>query len=463
MSLQPAPGPAPIDPAWLLRDERLRLHRPTAVIAPVAAGPLAVLLVALLWPYANPGSLLAWLLGVALALAARLGSRHWHDRHAERPDQALRAYQLSFLLHGLAWAAATPLLLVLRQESAHDVLVLALLAIAASSMIGASFDPRAVLCFSVPPLLALAAALLALQRWPAGGMALVFLALAVLGTRRAQAGLQESVRLRLVEAERTQALHRLRLADLTLARQHRQLAQLQQRTTQGILFTDAMGLVTQANPALCAMLGCTEADLLGREPGLPLAPEARQTLQATLVTASQQGRAVVEIELPGSDGRRCIARISATTLAEAGAAFEGLVTVWTDITEQRQAERDLDTYRVVANSITDLVSVVDESHTYRLVNDAWCRATGLSREQAVGLSLLRVPKASAHDERMHAITECLRLRERRVVRSALDLPGLQHRQGRQDDHGLAARETQPRREPRALRQPPQPAAGRDGT
>ena len=45
---------------------------------------------------------------------------------------------------------------------------------------------------------------------------------------------------------------------------------------------------------------------------------------------------------------------------------------------RRAHAADLHTYQVVTNSIADMVSVVGEDEVYRLVNDAWCRQTGLA-------------------------------------------------------------------------------------
>ena len=61
----------------------------------------------------------------------------------------------------------------------------------------------------------------------------------------------------------------------------------------------------------------------------------------------------------------------------------------------------------VVNSISDPVSVVDESTTYRFVNDAWCLLTRRTREQAIGRTTLEVFPRTASPERQHALRECI--------------------------------------------------------
>ncbi|MFO1219503.1 MAG: PAS domain-containing protein [Burkholderiaceae bacterium] len=85
---------------------------------------------------------------------------------------------------------------------------------------------------------------------------------------------------------------------------------------------------------------------------------------------------------------------------------------------------DLHTYEVVTNSITDLVSVADETGVYRMVNDAWCRATGLSRAQAVGSSVYGILPSDASAHRVRALRECIEAGEIRRVRDQQQLPNL---------------------------------------
>jgi PAS domain S-box-containing protein len=95
---------------------------------------------------------------------------------------------------------------------------------------------------------------------------------------------------------------------------------------------------------------------------------------------------------------------------------------------RRSAGADLHTYQVVTNSIADIVSVVGEDEVYRLVNDAWCRHTGLAREQVIGRSVSEVLPSSITEQRRHAMNECLRTRQVSVLRDVYQRPEgrLQH-------------------------------------
>ena len=92
-----------------------------------------------------------------------------------------------------------------------------------------------------------------------------------------------------------------------------------------------------------------------------------------------------------------------------------------DITAMEKAKDALGTSEFVANSINDLVSVVDQDSVYRLVNDAWCRNTGLAREQVLGRRAAEVLPAVVNSVRLEALRECVEHQQTRVVRARVDL------------------------------------------
>ncbi|HEX6723582.1 MAG TPA: PAS domain-containing protein, partial [Burkholderiaceae bacterium] len=83
---------------------------------------------------------------------------------------------------------------------------------------------------------------------------------------------------------------------------------------------------------------------------------------------------------------------------------------------------DLHTYQMVTNSIADMVSVVGDDEVYRLVNDAWCRQTGLKREDVIGRSVSEVLPGSITPERRRALNECLRHQRPGVLRDVFAQP-----------------------------------------
>ena len=92
------------------------------------------------------------------------------------------------------------------------------------------------------------------------------------------------------------------------------------------------------------------------------------------------------------------------------------------------AEQDaLKTYEFVLNNISDIVSVVDEHHTIRAVNDAWCRATGISREAALGQHNNALPGFGVSAARVEALRACIEDGRQRTIRGLFNAPGVMGR------------------------------------
>ncbi len=58
-----------------------------------------------------------------------------------------------------------------------------------------------------------------------------------------------------------------------------------------------------------------------------------------------------------------------------------------EVQERRVAEEVIKRYEFIANSITDLISMVDRHGTYQAVNETWCKTLVRTREDAIGKTI----------------------------------------------------------------------------
>jgi PAS domain S-box-containing protein len=202
------------------------------------------------------------------------------------------------------------------------------------------------------------------------------------------------------------------------------IEQLLRGTPQGFWFLDNEAIGTDANPAMCELLGRPRDQIVGRSvfeffTGPDLATLRRE------IEARRHGQAgSYELGITRPDGTRLHCVNHATPIYDGGGERIGSVGIWTDLSAHRRTELALRTYEVVANSITDLVAVVGEDRIYRMVNDAWCRAMGLPREAVLGRETRAVLPDGGCLLRQRALQECIDLRQPRTVRAPSQAPAL---------------------------------------
>ena len=411
-----------------LQSERLREHQRVLRSSMLGSASVGLFLAFTLRELAATPVLLLWLAALAIALGLRWAAVRAQSLQASGttdPEQWLRRYRLAYLLHGMVWVSVLLLPAELPAGRELDLMVFALMIVTAGALSTASFDLRTALCFALP---VLGAGLTLALRAPDAGvlslaaMAALHLGITVSNARRAQRLVRESVGLRLIEARRANeaqaSSRRAEEATQRLADQHRLMTQLLQTTLQGFWFIDDHARTTEANPAMARMLGLPPEALPGRSVFDFIVPEDHARVRAELALRHQNGAVSYEVGLRRADGSRLHCVCSATALFNAGGAFVGSVGVWTDVSERRSSETALRRYELTVNAITDVVSVVDRDEKYLLVNDAWCRASGVPREQALGRLPSEVLSHRVTEQRLAAMRDCMASGQPRSARSA---------------------------------------------
>ena len=420
--------------ATSLVDEQVRLHRGIAVTSAAASAAAGLIMVTLLWDASRATTLLLWLAGLAFALSLRVGvalSERRRTPGSLSAGQWLGAYRAGFALHGLTWAAAGMLWLPSAPMGEFNLLAFALFAMAAGSLLTCAFDLVAALLFVVPVMASLMLPLLLPGEHGSsgiGGIVLLFVAVTLLSALRSQRAVQETVRLRLAQGEHDQALRRgneqALAAQLALAEQHKLLSVLMQTTRQGYWFIDSDGQTSDVNPAMCGLLGRPREQIVGRSVFEFFEGDDLAELQRQIAARRQGHTGSYDISIQRPDGTRLHCHNNATPIIDTRGRRLGSVGLWTDITPHRQAEAALQVYQVVTNSITDMVSVIGEDHVYRMVNDAWCRTTGVAREKVLGRCTWDAFPAGASPERRKATQDCIEQRQVQVVRARVEAPGM---------------------------------------
>ena len=329
------PGPGGTDPdtqanSKVLLAQQVALHSSNVPWSAVGALLLAVLFVSLQWSVVPTGLLLGWAGALLGVLAWRVALRHWHHqpRGAHLADATwLQRYRLNFLAHGLVWAGASALPLTTPDPMHLALLVMMLAGICASNFILNAFDLTAALLFGVPTMVALALRMLLDGQGvpPVMGVAvLMALGFFALTGRRAHRMVRENAALRLAEG-----------------RQNHLLRVLIETTSEGFWFIDNQACTVDANPAMCQILGQPRDALVGRSIFDFVDDANRAIFERELARRASGSTGGYEIALRRPDGSLVDCYNQATPIIDAEGRRVGSVGLWTDISERKRAERQL--------------------------------------------------------------------------------------------------------------------------
>ncbi|MEO6625173.1 MAG: EAL domain-containing protein [Burkholderiaceae bacterium] len=212
-------------------------------------------------------------------------------------------------------------------------------------------------------------------------------------------------------------------AQAALADKQHVLTAMQQTTQLGFWFVDNNGITTDVNPAMCEMLGQAAPAVLGKEIYTFFDSDNALKLRKRLANplGPRPGSLDLTLTRPAGSVVRCLVNVTPITNVQGESV--GLVGMFSDLTVIDETRRALTTAEFVVNSVSDMVSLLDRKATYLLVNDAWCRALGLTRDQAIGRASRDVVPALSTPERTTAFRECLATGEPRVLRAMVQLAG----------------------------------------
>jgi two-component system, cell cycle sensor histidine kinase and response regulator CckA len=195
---------------------------------------------------------------------------------------------------------------------------------------------------------------------------------------------------------------------------------------EGVVATDAIGQISYVNARACAMLGHDADEMLGRQLFVFMTSES--SFQArTLFARRQLGFADLhELAFRTAGGEEIWTLCSSSPIMSDDEKFGGALVMMTDITQRRQAQRELkqanETLTTLVNAAPLPIVVIDRDYRVTLWNPAAERLFDWTAADVLGRPLPTVP--------VDARSEFLDMR-RREERGE-EVPGIEARRRRRD-------------------------------
>lgn len=195
--------------------------------------------------------------------------------------------------------------------------------------------------------------------------------------------------------------------DTALQQSEARYRQLLTQMNDGLIIEDAAGCVTFVNPKLCDLLGYRQTDLL-RQPLAEFLTADSQALYENHQHDVRRGLSTAyEVVWATKNGGQLWTILAVAPLLDSEGAYQGSLSVVTDITERIVAEEALrlseGRYRWLVTHMTEGLGMIDTTGRLTFVNEALAEMLGYTPEEMLGQSIrsfLTTDGRSTHAEQM---------------------------------------------------------------
>ncbi len=173
-----------------------------------------------------------------------------------------------------------------------------------------------------------------------------------------------------------------------LQESNQRYAALYNHSNDAVFILGLDGVHLDANQRAVEMLGYELEELIGMSVEQTVAPqEYPDSLGKLEDLLSGQRLPIYERLFRRKDGSLIPVEINATLVNDDQGQPRYIQSTVRDITERKQQEATRQRYAFIANTSRDLMSLIDESYTYKTVNQAYCRALGEKQAEIIGKSV----------------------------------------------------------------------------
>lgn len=123
-----------------------------------------------------------------------------------------------------------------------------------------------------------------------------------------------------------------------LSRSENTYQMLIENLREGVIFEDTIGQISFANPRITEMIGYSFEDIIGHHRSKITLPEESEVISLETAKRSRKVPSNYETSLLTKDGKRIPVLASANPIFDAKSNFQGVITVLTEISEQKKME-----------------------------------------------------------------------------------------------------------------------------
>lgn len=164
---------------------------------------------------------------------------------------------------------------------------------------------------------------------------------------------------------------------------------------EGICVADSATNIIDLNKKFCEMTGYSPIEIIGKNFGdLFLLDEDKQEQKLREKERETGNAGLYEIRLKKKDGTIIWSRVSATGIFDESGKYIGSFAFFNDITQEKKLQEELkkseEQFRLIWENSQDGMRLTDENGKVILVNPAFCKMVGLTKEEIEGKYLSEI-------------------------------------------------------------------------
>ncbi len=179
-------------------------------------------------------------------------------------------------------------------------------------------------------------------------------------------------------------------AEMELKKSKDKYQMLVEKLQEGVALEDARGVFTFVNPRIAELLGYTEDELIGKHWSYIVPKEYIDQVKVETAKRPKGVSSTYEVCTLTKDGRHVPVIVTAAPVISPSGEFDGVLTVFTDITERKLVEKQLhetaEKYRTILDTVEEGYYEVDLAGNLTFFNDSLCKNLGYANFELLGMN-----------------------------------------------------------------------------
>jgi len=166
----------------------------------------------------------------------------------------------------------------------------------------------------------------------------------------------------------------VRKMDILAKESENRYQNLVEQMNEGLMVIDHEDKITFVNRKFCEVLGYEHKEIIGHNYDIFLDAENQVKMKEAIEESKKNKAFSFEIELPNQRGEHLTLICSLSSIFNERGDYRGASAVFTEITERRKLEKEIqvsrDKFRAILKSLSDGVVIIDKNYTIQYMNES---------------------------------------------------------------------------------------------